>query len=222
MFGRFRHELSVIRGKLGHTYASKAYGTFSQYGEDLIIHRLLGNKSSGVYVDVGANDPTKFNNTTRFYRIGWTGINIEPNPQLMDRFVSVRPKDINLNIGVGRERSTLPFYSINPDTLSTFDRGAADEAKRQGYKIEKTVDVEVHLLAEILDKHLAGRPIDFISVDVEGFELDVLESNDWNRFRPTIVMIEVNRAVAEIQHFMAGHHYIDAFSNGTNTEPVAQ
>lgn len=217
MLGRIRHRAAVLRRKLEHQYAEKVFGTFSQYGEDMLIDRLLGYKDSGTYVDIGANDPSKFNNTVRFYNRGWSGINIEPNPMLLERFRSARPRDINLNIGVGSTRSRLPFFSIDPDTLSTFDRSAAEDMVKQGFRLSATVDVEVVPLCEVLDEYLVGRPVDFMSIDVEGFEMTVLESNDWDRHRGSIIIIEVNRAADEIQRFMIDHGYVDVFTNGTNT-----
>lgn len=216
MLDGLRQTVAMLRAKLEREYAQQAYGTFSQYGEDMIIDRLLGCKGLGTFVDIGANDPFKFNNTARFYKRGWSGINVEPNPHLLSRFRSARPRDVNLDIGVGRTRSSLPFFAIDPDTLSTFQRSAADEAVRLGFRLTSTVKVEVWSLREILDEYLAGRTVDFISIDVEGFEIDVLESNDWDRLRPTVLIIEVNRAAAELQHFLTYRGYADVFSNGTN------
>lgn len=217
MLGRLRHKILVLQRGLEHAYAQKAYGTFAQYGEDLLVDRFLGYKEVGTFVDIGANDPLKFNNTVRFYNRGWSGINIEPNPLLLDRFRSARTRDVNLNIGIGETTSALPFHVINPDTLSTFDKKAAEEAVRQGFHLERTVDISVLPLSAVLSEHLGNRNIDFMSIDVEGFEIAVLASNDWSKYRPTILLIEVNRASEEIQQFLKNRGYADVFSNGTNT-----
>lgn len=217
MLGRLRYTIGLLSQSLEQKYTKKVFRTFSQYSEDILVDSILGCKASGTYVDVGANDPEKFNNTARFYRKGWHGINIEPNPLLLNRFRATRQRDINLNIGIGRTRSTLPFFTIDPNTLSTFDHAAVEQATKQGYRLASTNDIDVLPLCDVLDEHVAGAAIDFLSVDVEGFEMEVLGSNDWGRHRPKVVMIEVNRAVEEIQSFMIDHGYTDVFSNGTNT-----
>ena len=85
--------LNLLKGHL--------FNTWSQYGEDREIDRLLGHKAQGTYVDIGANDPNLINNTRRFYRKGWTGINCEPNVVLFQKLAKARPRDINLNCGAG-------------------------------------------------------------------------------------------------------------------------
>ena len=95
-------------------------GSFSQYGEDLVIDRLLGNPAKGLYVDVGANDPELFSNTKMFYERGWCGVNIEPNATNHARFVKQRPSDMNLNIGVGEFEGSMTFHIFEPDQISTF------------------------------------------------------------------------------------------------------
>lgn len=191
--------------------------SYSQYGEDLLIDKILGHKKVGFYVDIGANDPEKFNNTLKFYRRGWCGINIEPNVVLHDRICKKRLRDINLNIGVGRENSCIPFYLIDPDTLSTFDKDTADKAVSEGFCMESVQSVDVLRLDQVLHDYAENKLIDFLSLDVEGFELEVLESNDWKRFRPNIIMIEVNRAEESINNFMKSIGYQIVYSNGTNT-----
>ncbi len=73
--------------------------SFAQFGDDIIIEKLLG-KRKGFYIDIGANHPDRFSNTKRFYVNGWRGINIEPNPISYNKFLK-RKKDVNLNIGIG-------------------------------------------------------------------------------------------------------------------------
>ncbi|MCI1004463.1 FkbM family methyltransferase [Herbaspirillum sp. C7C8] len=205
-----------LKKTLTDQYYRDVLDIHGQYGEDIILDRLMGNPGHGFYIDIGANDPNKFSNTLRFYRRGWTGINVEPNPVKFRDISACRPRDINLNVGVGPEPAVLPFYVIDPDTLSTFDRKVADIAVKDGFKLAQTIDVEVIRMADMIEAHAKDRPIDFMSVDVEGFEMQVLSSNDWQRYRPRFVMLEVNRAEAEIETFMSGIGYLDVFSNGTN------
>ncbi len=164
--------------------------SYSQKEEDLVIDRLLGFPEHGFYVDVGANDPSRFSNTRRFYDKGWSGINIEPDRQKFLELEKKRKKDINLNIGVGERKSELAFYRFIPDMLSTFSKTEADEYKRQGYKYLGHSSVHVMRLGDVLARYCKGRHIDFLSIDTEGYDLQVLKSNDWAKFRPRLICIE--------------------------------
>jgi len=173
--------------------------SFSQKGEDLIIDKLLNYKTHGFYVDVGANDPDRFSNTKRFYLKGWTGINIDPNLQSIDKFKKKRAKDININLGVGNTSGTLRFYKFFPDTLSTFSEEESNNYLKQGYKLRDTIDIKVEKLSNILNKFINKKKIDFISIDTEGFDLEVLKSNDWEKYKPKCVCIETESHDIESQ-----------------------
>lgn len=162
--------------------------SYAQEGEDIIMNRFL-YKSSGFYVDVGAHHPRRFSNTFRFYRQGWKGINIDANPQSLDLFNTERPADINLNIAVGTE-SELTYYRFEEPALNTLDPDLALEYNKT-YKQIDSLKVSCSPLSKILEKHLpSGIEIDFFSIDVENFELEVLKSNDWNKYRPAFVIAE--------------------------------
>ena len=162
----------------------------SQCGEDLIIESLIPFKKDGFYIDIGANHPIKYSNTFLFKNKGWKGINIEPNPDRMKLFKIFRRKDINLNIGIGREKSELDFYVFNEHTLSTFDANSAKEFEKIGHKIIRTIKVPVLPLKEIMEKHVKEKEVDLMSIDTEGYDMEVLESNDWNKFRPRFIILE--------------------------------
>ncbi len=100
------------------SYAIKSY---SQEGEDMILQRILGDKKHGFYVDVGAHHPRRFSNTYLFYRRGWSGINIEPNPEAMNAFQVDRERDINLQFGIAEHAENLTYYFFDEPALNTFD-----------------------------------------------------------------------------------------------------
>ena len=165
-------------------------GSYSQYGEDLMIDRLLGRKQSGFYVDIGANDPVNSNNSMRFYRRGWRGVNVEPDPSCFERLQSMRPGDVNLQIGIAAESGRRTFYALFPSTRSTFSKELADQLVEQGFGLVAEQEVEIRPLSEVLDDHCAGRDIDFISIDTEGYDEQVLRSNDWERYAHRLLCIE--------------------------------
>lgn len=105
--------------------------SYSQMGEDLEIDKILGYKKNVFYIDIGANDPVRFSNTNRFYKKGWQGINIEPNPNVFRNIDKARLRDTNLNVGIAYEKGNLTFYSFFPDTLSTFSEHQAKEYLRR-------------------------------------------------------------------------------------------
>lgn len=175
----------------------KGHRSYSQEGEDRVLSSLLfkmyGGKhiNNGFYVDVGAHHPYRFSNTCLFYRQGWRGINIDAMPGSMSEFQKIRPRDINLECGVGRKAETLKFFVFNEPALNTFDESLAKARCNGLWKIKATMDVPILPLSEILNKYLPhGQSIDFLSVDVEGFDLDVLQSNDWEKYRPLVVLVE--------------------------------
>jgi len=189
-------------------------GSFSQKGEDLVIDKLLGNKKSGFYIDIGANDPVRFSNTCRFYKKGWTGINIEPNPLLIKKINEFRPKDLNLNLGIAGAKSQMTFYSFFPDTLSTFSEEQAAEYQKEGFTLIDKLSIQVDSLENVFDQQLNGREIDFLSIDTESFDLIVLKSNNWKKYRPKIVCIEFNSDQAK--QLLEENDYKKVFDNGLN------
>ena len=179
--------LTEIKMKL---YYQLFLGSYSQFQEDLILDKLLQYRKNGFYVDVGAFDPYRFSNTMHFYRKGWSGVNVEPNKEHWKRFIKFRSHDINLNAGIGDKKGKLTFYSIDPPTLSTFQKDQADAYIKKGFKLLEKAKVPVFTLKEVLAKYAKNKKIDFLSVDVEGMEIGVLKSNDWKLYRPNYLCVE--------------------------------
>jgi FkbM family methyltransferase len=166
--------------------------SYSQEGEDLIIDKLLKYKKSGFYVDIGAHHPVKFSNTFIFYKRGWKGINVDAMPDSMNEFEKMRPRDINLQAAISNKKNNATFYIFNEPALNTLN---AEEAKskdnKNGYKIIKELKLDTYKLSEILDVQLLeNHEIDFLTIDTEGNDLNVLKSNDWEKYRPKLVIVE--------------------------------
>jgi len=176
---------------------------YSQDGEDMILRRLFERQQSGFYVDVGAHHPYRFSNTCYFYRRGWRGINIDPNPDAIKAFRRDRPSDINICVGVSDKAGELSFHFFNEPALNTFDADlAAERARLPDYRLVETRSVPVRRLDHLLTEYLPrDRKIDFMSIDVEGMDLSVLRSNDWSRFRPALLLVEAHeRTVAAVEN----------------------
>ena len=160
----------------------------------MILRRIFERQSSGFYVDVGAHHPKRFSNTQFFYERGWQGINIDAMPGSMTAFKKVRKRDINIECGVGEFQGLLNYYIFNEPALNGFSETLAKDRDSgiSGYRIVKVLKVQVYTLAAILCKNLPdGQRIDFLSIDVEGYDFEVLRSNNWEKFRPTYVLIEI-------------------------------
>lgn len=159
-------------------------------GEDLVIDQILGNKKEGFYIDVGAYDPNRLSNTKRFYLRGWKGINIEPDYNNYKKFTSSRKRDINLNIGIGEQKKNSIFFKFFPSTLSTFSPYSANQYIKEGFQLVETINIEVVTLKSIFTTYCINKIVDFITIDTEGSELEILQSNDWKKFRPRVICIE--------------------------------
>ncbi|QJD98323.1 FkbM family methyltransferase [Mucilaginibacter robiniae] len=177
----------------------KPYHSYSQDGEDMILRSLLAesipnfNDYRGFYIDIGAHHPYRFSNTMHFYELGWQGINIEPTPAAMQLFEQYRKRDVNLNIGIGEQPGKLTLYCFNESALNSFDKALSESRDQEDtpYHIVSTAEVEVRPLAQVLDQYLpADIVINFMSVDVSGLDVDVLQSNNWDKYRPRFVLAE--------------------------------
>jgi FkbM family methyltransferase len=170
---------------------------YSQDGEDMILRRLFERQKSGFYVDVGAHHPYRFSNTCYFYRRGWVGINIDPNPHAIKAFRQDRPSDVSVCVGVSDTAGDLSFHFFNEPALNTFDKDlAAARARLPGYRLLETKNVPMRRLDDLLTEYLPqDQNIDFLSIDVEGMDLSVLRSNDWSRFRPRILLVEARERI---------------------------
>lgn len=167
--------------------------SYSQEGEDMVLRRFFEQQENGFYVDVGAHHPYRFSNTALLYEKGWRGINLDPNPGTSTLFNRYRPRDVNLELGVSSNSEPLDFYIFNEPALNTFDSEVAAEHIVGGkWKLLDKKVVQQKALSEILDEYLPeGQEIDFFTIDVEGLGYDVLASNDWNKYSPKLVLIEI-------------------------------
>jgi len=163
--------------------------------ESLIVHDIF--KKIGIrqpsYIDCGACHPHLGSNTALFYNNGSRGINIEANPKLMTEFELYRPNDVNLNIGLAGQSGMLTFYIFANEWLSTFSHVAADYVKatfgEMALPMEK-LQVPVDTLNNIVDKYCGGEFPNFLDIDVEGLDYEIIESVDFQKNSPKIICVE--------------------------------
>ncbi len=209
-----------VKKKL-NSYATLSY---SQEGEDLILKRIFEGKQGGFFVDVGAHHPQRFSNTYLFYQMGWRGINIDATPGSMNKFIEQRPGDINLEIAISDFDEISTFYKFNEPALNTFS--ILEAQKKHGtknYKIIDKVMIRTRTLTSVLDEWKENHlEIDFLNIDVEGYDYKVLKSLDWKKYNPQIILIEdleidlENILMNEICTFLRSLDYI-LFAKTYNT-----
>lgn len=163
-----------------------AYG---QVFEDTFLMRALGEQARGFYVDVGAWHPVKYSVSYPFYLKGWQGICIDPLEHYVSLGRKLRPRDVTLQSLVGAELGMATLHFVcGLDGLSTTHAEHVEQSEFEDLLIEQR-QYPVRTLAEIFTEH-AVETVDFLKIDVEGAEKDVLDGNDWSRWRPRILVIE--------------------------------
>ncbi len=162
-----------------------SYHCYSQDGEELYLAEKLGGIENGFYVDIGACHPYRFSNTYWAYKCGWSGINIEPNKEGYDMLRKHRARDVNLWCGVAESDGKLDYYEFETPEFNSFDIKEFEGIR----KPKRVTSVPVYRLEEILDKNHVDK-IDFIDIDVEGMEMEVLKSNNWEKYQPEYILVE--------------------------------
>ena len=200
-------------------HASGTIYSDSQEGEDIIIRRLLDTTKPGFYVDIGAHHPIRSSNTYSLYRSEWHGINIDAIPGSMKLFGALRPRDINIECDISSGCERIPFYIFKEGALSTFDHAQADQYVQPGCPIAKIRRITPQPLAAVLNKYLPkGQAIDFMNIDVEGQDIEVLKSNDWNTYKPSAIGIKIR----ETPLARLGKHQVAGFLETQGYTPVVK
>ncbi len=163
---------------------------YSQFGEDIFVSKYFADKPQGTYVDIGAFHPRQFSNTYLLYRKGWSGLVVYATPGSSTLFKWIRPRDIAVECAVSNEKKELTFYNWGNHLENTANEAQAQALfKELGEPLKKQV-IPSDTLANLVDKHLKERSVDFASIDVEGLDYEVLTSADWERFKPKVIIVE--------------------------------
>ena len=170
--------------------------SYAQNFEDVVLDRAFPHGKPGFYLDIGANEPVTNSITKHFYDLGWHGINVEPGQEPFQKLAEERTRDINLNVGVSDVAGEMTLYEFPLSGASTFSVKEAERHRVAGLPpAERTVATVT--LAQLCAEHVTGT-IDFLSVDVEGLERQVLAGGDWKKWRPRIVVVEATEPTTTI------------------------
>ncbi len=166
--------------------------SYSAFGEDRLILKLVGARTDGFYVDIGCHHPIDYSNTYALYRRGWRGLAVDADPEAIAAFAHHRPEDKAIHCALGSRPGAVTLHLFNDRSMNTMDEASfrAFLAKPKKRHIGD-LTVECRRLDDLLAQEMPpGRAIDFLNVDCEGADLDILESNDWRRFRPGLIAVE--------------------------------
>ena len=199
----------------------KAIVSYAQYREDLILLALLLDVKKGYYVDIGANYPTIDSVTKLFYDKGWSGINVEPIKSLHEQLQKERPRDTNLQCGIGSKAGEEALFREykNISGHSTF----VDSQKEAHDESVESVDykVQIQTLEQIFNKYKPGH-INFLKIDVEGYEYEVIKGNNWLKYRPEVICIEANHIDKPWQKILEQKNYKLFIHDGLNDYYVSK
>ncbi|MEP3196754.1 MAG: FkbM family methyltransferase [Lentilitoribacter sp.] len=198
--------------------------SFAQNLEDVVLRRALKDIAVGFYIDVGACSPDQDSVTRSLYDSGWSGINIEPNPEYYSQLVDKRDRDINLQIAAGQESDRLELNIFSGTGLSTLNKKVARKHSEADYIDHMdSVSVDVLPLSEVWNLHVAeNQDVHFLKVDVEGFEAEVLKGLDWKKNRPWIILVEATKPMvqefnySEWEFYLIENDYVFVYEDGLN------
>lgn len=188
----------------------------SQEGEDILLKRIMKKfyKQRGFYVDIGAYHPIRFSNTFHYYLKGWNGINIDAHPGKKKLFDTLRPRDINIECAVALKEGELDYYQFKEPAFNTFSKNNVELAKERT-TLEKVEKVHTRPLVDILNENMPlNTQITFMTIDVEGLEMQVLNSSNWEKYRPYLICIEAidGENGSEIKVFLEKQKYFQVAS----------
>jgi FkbM family methyltransferase len=214
-----------------YDHRNEGIRSFAQQGEDLIVQNLFSMIGIAIptYLDVGAFDPVVHSNTYLFYLAGGHGVLVEPNPAKVDRLRGVRTRDVTLNIGVGLSAgsSAADYYVIGGPSqglFNTFSKKDAELVQRNSnglHHIDQVMKLPLENINGIMRQHLGGAP-NFLSIDTEGLDLDILKTLDFERYRPDVICVETlqvgsDHVDVEILRFLEGKGYSARGATFVNT-----
>jgi FkbM family methyltransferase len=208
--------------------------SYSQAGEDAIIRFLIETiqLKNFTYLDIGTNQPNYCNNTYLFYLEGKKGVCIEPDPYMFRHIQRIRPDDTCLNVAIGLDNvEEIDFYLFDEPSLSTLSKEEASIRESYGnHKIKEVLKIPLVKLHTIFEKYFNNKAPHFVSLDAEGVDLAILQSLDFEKYRPFIFCVEtcqysenhIKPKVNDVIDFMLSKNYFIYADTYINTIFVAK
>ena len=190
MFDRLKNKIHILQ----NIYLKNKYfihrKSYAMDGEDTAISVFNKKKDKGFYVDIGAHHPIQRNNTHLLFKKGWEGINIDVNQFSIELFNFLRPNDLNLQIAVSDKEGEISFfYQKKFSQLNTTDKEVAKENFQGNFQEKK---VKCQTIQNILDNSkFKNKKIDLLNIDVEGAEMKVLNTLNFEIYDPSLICIEI-------------------------------
>jgi FkbM family methyltransferase len=190
--------------------------SYAPNGEDIVLWRALRHLTPGYFVDVGACDPVVTSITKLFSLRGWTGINIEPLPHLIEMLERDRPDDANLRLALSDTEGTLTLYVVVDDMQrTTLSASLAELYRADGYEVVEQ-ETPVRTLDSVLTEHPLPR-IDFLKIDAEGMEDAIVRGLDLSKHRPLVIVAEEgSHQHYEFPEMLAAAGYRETLWDGLN------
>lgn len=175
----------------------------SQAEEERLVREFFDGVTSGFFVEVGANHPTERSQTWHLEQAGWTGVLVEPQPDLAAFLVTARSAKVFAVACTSPDVAgrTVPLYAAGP--LSSLDAGRM----APGAVAQYVIMVPTRTLDDVLAEAEAPSPIDLVSVDVEGHELEVLLGFDFAAWQPRLILLEDHVESLEKHRFLNDSGY---------------
>ena len=190
MFNKIRNKIHILQNiYLKNKYFIKKK-SYAMDGEDLAIDQYIEKKEKGFYVDIGAHHPIHRNNTQLLFNRGWEGINIDVNQFSIDLFNFLRPDDLNLLTAISDQEGEITFYYQKKfSQLNTTDKKIAHEHFNGNFNERLVKCQSIHNI--LINSKYKEVKIDFLNIDIEGAEMKVLRTLNFEIYDPKLICIEI-------------------------------
>ena len=174
----------------------------AEFGEDHLLKELFQDVDNGVYLDIGCHHPIRESNTYYLYaEKGWSGLNIDVSEVSIKLFDIFRPKDINLNIGIGLREGMSAFYEFSPlHCQNTFDKLTAEVVQRRTGQKYRETERQISTIENVLNTHDI-RKVDYLNIDAEGLDTLILGSFPFSLVRPRVITLEAHVLIGTPEYF---------------------